>query len=88
MKTYQNNFYKAIHDPYGGEMGERCETLEEMKRAIDRSNEHNKTFGYPQYRYIIAYVQWGRVFDDEGAFYSEHEVVSRIEIYPETLPKE
>lgn len=52
---------KALQDAYfiakyfnGGELGDRCETLEAMREAIDKANEHNKVYGYQQHRHIIC----------------------------------
>lgn len=81
----QGNYYIAKHLT-SGEMGERCETLEEMREAIDQTNEHHKTFGYQQHQYIICLVQWGNIYDEDDLFVSSHKTETRIEIYPETMP--
>lgn len=84
MKITQGTFYKAKYIN-GGETGDRCDTVEAMKEAIAKTNEHYKANGYQQSQFIIVSVQWGKVFDDNGVFLSETETVTRIEIYPETL---
>ena len=85
MKVYQGTFYKARYLT-GGEIGERCETLEKMRDAIVRDNEHNKVYGYEQHQFFITLVQWVKVFDDDDLFVSESETEARVEMFPETIP--
>lgn len=88
FKAYQKSYFKALFKNGGGELGERCDTIEEMRQAIDKANQTFKTGGYKQMQYIIVYVQWSRVFDDNEMFLSEHEGITRMEIYPETLTED
>lgn len=80
----QGKYYIAKHLT-SGEMGERCETLEGMREAIDKTNEHHKTFGYQQHQYIICLVQWGNVYDKDDLFVSSFQTETRIEVYPKKL---
>ena len=85
MKIYQDNYYKAKYKSGSGESGDRTKSLEAMREAIDKTNEHYKANGYKQEQFVIVNVQWGRIFDDDGIFISEHSNETRIEIYPATL---
>lgn len=85
MKAIQESYFIAKYLNGGGELGARCETLEAMREAIDKANEHNKVYGYQQHQHIICKVQWGRIYDDDALFVSSHSIETRIEIYPEAL---
>lgn len=84
-KRYESDYFKARYIGGSGEMAKHCDTIEDMREAIDDANARSVSMGYKAEQYLITHLEWYTYLDDNGQFAKREEYESAIEVYPETL---
>lgn len=81
---YEGEYFKALYPAGSGELAVRCNTIEEMRDAINDANARAFMSGYKMTQYLVTHVEWYKYLDDDGQFVKREEYESLVEIYPAT----
>ena len=82
MKRYESDGFRAMHLFGGSYLSTHGETLEEIRREIDESNERAIKRGYNAESWIITHTEYYSWYDDNDMFVKREEYEQAIEVYP------
>ena len=80
MKTYKGSYYEVAEKKNSFKLADRHDTYEAAEAAMFEAKLRQIHNGYTPAEFIITRTDWGKVFADDGDFYSYTETTFRV--YP------
>ena len=81
MKRYGGDYWKAVHlNGQSGLLGQ-YDSIREVRKLIDETNERQIEAGYKAEKFLIVSVEWNRFYDDDGVFRSSDTLEQVVEKY-------
>lgn len=85
FEIYEGTFYKAYYRTGNGNLNSATadeESVETIRKLIDRRNEWARYNGEAEENFCIVRVAWNKITYPDGTFRESHETKTMVELYP------